>query len=641
MKTRPPNTLTFDIETFQFRKGNKLPRAVAIAFKTGRFSPEVCSFFYDRESIERNIRQGLKDDTYMFVNHNLAFDMAILANEFPDLLPLIIEKYEKGLCHCTQVDEKLYKIAMGRYRFDEVRNIRPRFSLEELVREYFNNDISQWKKDPEAPRANYHTVAHLPVSQWPEAFVTYAKLDVNYAERLYEVQTDRDDELAADGQPWCPSLEEFILQNKSAFDAQVVSATGLRRDPEAIDRLEAYYQSEIDAAMPELIEVGVYRKKKNGDYAKSMKRLQELVEEAYDGNPPTTEKGNISTSAETLAATDHPTLNKFAGVASIMASMNKDIPLLRDHVEYPLTYRVNSLLITGRWSTSSPNVQNFPRVSGVRECFIPREGRVFCSVDYDSLEVRAWARACMEIIGYSTALERYLEDPHWDPYVEHLTFSLGLPYQKILAGKSDTFKNDRTRAKPIVLGCPGGMGVDTLIESAKGYGVNFTWEEANHEREIWRECFPEGKELLDWASYVSSTHGVVRLDWVGGRARGGCGYSETANYTFQGPASNGAKEAGWELLRATQDSNSPLYGSTKPTFAHDEWIMGHYEEVAHEAAMEQVRIMTECMERTLEVPITCEAALMRSWSKKAFPAFDESGRLIPFEDYLAIQKDET
>jgi DNA polymerase-1 len=44
--------------------------------------------------------------------------------------------------------------------------------------------------------------------------------------------------------------------------------------------------------------------------------------------------------------------------------------------------------VTGRFSSSSPNMQNIPVSGGFRECFIPEEGKVLISCDYSQQEYR-------------------------------------------------------------------------------------------------------------------------------------------------------------------------------------------------------------------------------------------------------------
>jgi DNA polymerase-1 len=84
---------------------------------------------------------------------------------------------------------------------------------------------------------------------------------------------------------------------------------------------------------------------------------------------------------------------------------------------------------------------------------------------------------------------------------------------------------------------------------------------------------------------------------------------------------------------------SPLYGSRPVLFIHDEIILeipyAEGEEGAerlHAAAMRQAEVMIAAMQPLFPtVPITASPALMERWSKSADAAYDDLGRLIPYE----------
>ncbi len=75
-----------------------------------------------------------------------------------------------------------------------------------------------------------------------------------------------------------------------------------------------------------------------------------------------------------------------------------------------------------------------------------------------------------------------------------------------------------------------------------------------------------------------------------------------------------------------------MYGCRPVCFIHDEIIMETPIAQAHEAALEQERVMCEAMSMyTPDIPIRASPALMRRWYKGADRAFDAHGRLIPWE----------
>ena len=128
----------------------------------------------------------------------------------------------------------------------------------------------------------------------------------------------------------------------------------------------------------------------------------------------------------------------------------------------------------------------------------------------------------------------------------------------------------------------------------------------------------------------------------------------TGNTFFQGLAADGAKLAGWMIMRECYlerpyeglryekllpevrgavdllrlEGESPLYGSRPIVFAHDENIAESEEAKAPEAADRLSKVMVECMQiYTPKVKIRSEATITRRWLKGAKSIRDENGRL--------------
>jgi hypothetical protein len=145
-----------------------------------------------------------------------------------------------------------------------------------------------------------------------------------------------------------------------------------------------------------------------------------------------------------------------------------------------------------------------------------------------------------------------------------------------------------------------------------------------------------------------------------GRVRGGVGFCDGCNTFFQGRAADGIKRAGWyvtkecylrdpypadteyeasgPVLRALArlcagiPGGSPLYGSRPVLFLHDELILEVPEQTAAEAAKRLSDVMIEGMREVVpDVRVGTEYALVRRWYKGACPAYDATGRLIPWE----------
>src|SRR5690606_32482748 len=103
---------------------------------------------------------------------------------------------------------------------------------------------------------------------------------------------------------------------------------------------------------------------------------------------------------------------------------------------------------TGRTSSSNPNLQNLPRVDGVRECYVPRPGNVYISCDYDKAELHTLAQLCMDYFGESKLAEAL--NNGIDPHLQMAANILGIPYEEAkdrLKAKDKEVKDTRQMAK--------------------------------------------------------------------------------------------------------------------------------------------------------------------------------------------------
>ena len=66
--------------------------------------------------------------------------------------------------------------------------------------------------------------------------------------------------------------------------------------------------------------------------------------------------------------------------------------------------RPNILPATGRASYDGL-IQLLPRKGPTRECFVPRPGHVWCSVDYSAIELSTLAQVCLWTVGHSRLAE--------------------------------------------------------------------------------------------------------------------------------------------------------------------------------------------------------------------------------------------
>ena len=124
------------------------------------------------------------------------------------------------------------------------------------------------------------------------------------------------------------------------------------------------------------------------------------IQRAFDdmGVPyPTTDKGNPSFTADFLKACDAP-------IAQAISACRKNTKLMNSFIEGAYKkYVVDGRLyagfnqigaVTGRSSSSRPNLQQTPRDSRFRELFIADEGETLVGIDYSQIEPRLALHYC-------------------------------------------------------------------------------------------------------------------------------------------------------------------------------------------------------------------------------------------------------
>lgn len=358
----------------------------------------------------------------------------------------------------------------------------------------------------------------------------------------------------------------------------------------------------------------------------------------------------------------------------------------------------------------SANGQNIdPRV---RPAYVPRPGYVLCSTDYSTLELVTTAQVTYNLFGKSVHrdkinagydLHAYLgsqmalrfdpwfrresKDVKDDPdYIYELFHGL-----KKEPDRKEFYGHYRKFAKPIGLGFPGGLGPNTVINTAKKtYDVDiiaiakerfkeapqefdltdgtvrywaqklYGWDKdeirwtprllgvsmAKRLKELWLDTYPE---MVDYFDRLNSQR--PRKSWGDdddtpeeftyttplGMVRAGCNYTSAANgECMQSPAAEGFKTAVFNLKREIRDvtMKSPLLrpAARFVNEIHDETLVELWEPDAHDLAQEVARVMRDSMGAVItDVKVKAQPCLMRRWHKEAEPVFDANGRLIPWE----------
>lgn len=340
-----------------------------------------------------------------------------------------------------------------------------------------------------------------------------------------------------------------------------------------------------------------------------------------------------------------PELIAYSQYTALAKLINYDLKIAERAAVGPLHARYNTLLVTGRTSTS-PNVQNMPRMPGIRECYVPRPGYVFAEADYKAIELYTFAQICLWVVGWSKLAEHL--NAGVDPHTAMAAEILGIGYAEAAARKKEWIvDNARTAGKGVNFGRKGGLGGGAFVDYAwNNYGIEITVQRAKELIALHDRLYPEMTLYTSWVESMRGPDGTRSIvqPWSG-RLRGGCGFTDGHNSPFQGFASDIAKRAMWHVWQAQHGlseygDRDPLYGSRMVLFSHDSIASEVREDTAHEAAERLSEIMVR-EARALLPDLKPEAAphLTRQLSKKAEAWRDAAGRLIPWDMREACRRE--
>jgi len=683
-----------DTETCLIRPGLKAPPLVCVSWsepdlevqppvalpaKLVRYlhAYEVCKMLFEGHSVWANA----------------AYDLAVIAEEFPELIPLIFDALDNDRVEDVIIRQRLIDIAHGRYYGFYIdpttgKNTKIMYSVQALTKRLLGIDLEkdEW-------RLKYGTLREVPVEEWPKGAQRYSKLDAEILIPIWVKQQEH-----------AKVLADQYRQVRADFALHLTSCWGLRTSRQAVEEIDRRTQEEFDRLQAELVEVGLIHGKKG---ARNTKRAKELLFEHLPRdqwkltktgyrkvmNGDMTEddaflKGRyISVDEDSCERSGHPSLIKYARYAAVQKLRSTYVNGIWEGVKTPIQPRYLVLVETGRTSCSNINLQNLPREPGIRECCVPREGCVLVACDYDKAELVSLAEMCISTdqIGFSRLGQRLIEggDPHADmgamilgikpeqignwkkegaPIAKALCQQAGVskikfPERSSLEEIVEIVRNDyglkltrdqatwlqrldmvkwsRQMAKAANFGFPGGLGAETFVEYARGsYGVELTVEEAAQLRSKWNKAWPEMQEYFRFINTLLDGGEGFIIQPISGRYRGGVSYTQCCNSFFQQRTADGAKAAGWEITkRQFTQRASALYGTHCVVFVHDEWILEVPEARCHEAAMELREVMVDEFRKfhpNMAKAVRATPVAMRHWSK----LFDEpkyvDGRLVPW-----------
>jgi DNA polymerase-1 len=565
---------------------------------------------------------------------------------------LVFAAYAAGRIRDTQIRETLIAIAQGTMPRDD-KGRKGMFTLETIAAKRCGIELI---KD-DAIRLDFGRLRGVPIDQWEDRYSRYAREDARGALAVYYAQAEAADDYCETGETGDPESGSYHAivsephECAAAFALELMRCRGVRTDAAAVEVLERALLEQFKEINKIVRAAGILR----DDGTEDTKALKAIVIEAYAAigkEAPLTKPnkntgrggGNIATGAEVLESSGHPVLIARAKRKGIQKKITTFVPVLKQGRTVPINPGWNGLVSSTRTSCGYPNLQQVPKKGGERECFVARPGHVWCSVDFDTLELRALAYFCESTFGYSAMAEAIRNgiDIHTKLAARMLRTTYEDAAQRRAAKDKETTAM-RDLAKKINFGRPGGMGDPRFVEQCREEDppVYITLEEAAAYKADWFAEFPEMPEFFRYVGRLCPNGQLGTIATPGsGTVRAGVKFTDACNHHFQGPCAVGAKRALFDVTRECYAvPESPLYGSRPVLFIHDEIILeipyAEGEEGAerlHAAAMRQAEVMIAAMQPLFPtVPITASPALMERWSKSADAAYDDLGRLIPYE----------
>lgn len=242
---------------------------------------------------------------------------------------------------------------------------------------------------------------------------------------------------------------------------------------------------------------------------------------------------------------------------------------------------------------SKPNIQQLPRVGGIRELFLAGEGKVFLDVDYSAIELSTLAQVCFTDYGFSNLGDLINEGqcPHY--------YTATKVYRK---DRSLITKEERQFSKIPNFAFPTNMSPSTFIDYCKGYNVPMTLSQAVELKGAYAEAYPEISE-----HFWKVPRGEETSITLTGRVRAQSTYTAYLNTKFQGLASDGLKIALYELFKM---------GYKIVAEVHDQIMIEIDENISKEHLSIVEKVMIDSMKKVVpDIAVRTEGKISKVWEK--------------------------
>jgi hypothetical protein len=404
-----------DLEGHRFSPGNMAPPIVCLQWcaddgpaflmtKRGEFS-DGRTFWNEGPSFAWRVADWINGGATI-VGHSFAYDMACLCAWDAALTPLIFAAYRRNQITDTMYRQKLADIGRGKHRGFQAPGGWVQFNYD-LGAVGSRHGYRVNKEDPW--RLYYALLDEIPLDQWHRfsAWVPVLKKDVpqvNADGTPQMVQLFGGEAITyALGDPiatraaYCGQAERYhpdlfvdeYQQARKFWSLRLASVWGLRTSLRGVLSLEKGAREERDHLAGMLLDAKfkdpwgqewpepLVRAKvrcRPEDLSRDTEAAKRRMVRACQESGVTlrmTKGNNICLDSDACQSSGDPLLEAYAGYSSMSKVLSNDVEMLRKGVWLPIHTHFD-LVDTGRVSSAKPNVMNPRRLTGVRECYVPR-----------------------------------------------------------------------------------------------------------------------------------------------------------------------------------------------------------------------------------------------------------------------------
>jgi hypothetical protein len=637
-----------DFETPRFRPGVMAPPPVCMS----TYHPQDGLRLWSSAPGPDNLWAGLDrvlDGRTPVLGHGFAYDSCVILEWAPEeLRRRLWAEYEADRVWDSIPTERIIEITTG---------VRGKLALDELARRY---GVTVTKSEV---RTDFGRYLGRPLSEYTAEHKRYAGGDAAELWTMFQRQMSRG--IAA--------IRDIADLTRGDLWLRLCSNYGVRTDPARVEDLEVTTQAEVEE-LTELAQAWgamatrlTPKQQRDGKwYSRKQSVIKQRVIEAYGWeNAPRTDSWDagldrngkqtdprgtpghadfdpewgISISKTVLDESGDPKLEAIAHLGELLAVRNKDVKMLKAGVHEAIHTRFGYAATT-RTTSSAPNLQNFRRKKGIRECIMPRAGCVFVGSDYPGLESFTLAQVCKWKLGRTEMLSDL--NAGRDLHAKVGAGIVGCSYAELQARRKAGDKLAKTARDCGKYGNFGLCGYMTDPDTFCFYvnmgsrtddnpkGLQWTVEKA---AEVMKQWYANAHDQVAFLKYVDTLRnrlGLYDVEIPGTTiVRRGCTRTAAANTHFQGCGAKVARVAGWKLAKAQYiDRTHP--GRTV-LFVHDEFVTEVPAGAVEEAARVQERCMqdavrevcpdvqlhSEANEGSREDWLMLDSAAMRHYSKSA------------------------